>query len=341
MNAMERVLTSLSHKEPDKVPLMQVYTIYGAKELGVSIEDYFSNIDNVIEAQVLMQQKYKNDCFCGFYYTTIELEAFGGKTIFFEDGPPNAGPPIIQTPTDIHQLKIPPILGNKPLEKILETIRRLKKESDGKIPVLGVVTSPFSLPVVQMGFDHYLDLMINDRALFWELMSINKTFAIQWANAQLEAGANAICYADPVSSPSIIPKTLYKQTGFLVAKEVLNAINGATATHFASGLVTPVIDDLAETNTNLISVSSNEDIKVVKERAGSRMAIMGNMNGIEMCHWTTAESETIVKNIIGKAAAGGGFLLSDNHGEIPYQVPSKVLLAIAGAVDKYGWYHNQ
>ncbi|HSO82907.1 MAG TPA: methylcobamide--CoM methyltransferase MtbA, partial [Thiocapsa sp.] len=35
---------------------------------------------------------------------------------------------------------------------------------------------------------------------------------------------------------------------------------------------------------------------------------------------------------------GGGFILSDNHGEIPYQVPEDTLLAISEAVHRWGTY---
>ena len=35
---------------------------------------------------------------------------------------------------------------------------------------------------------------------------------------------------------------------------------------------------------------------------------------------------------------GGGFILADNHGEIPWQVPDGVLTAIAQAVARWGRY---
>ena len=45
-----------------------------------------------------------------------------------------------------------------------------------------------------------------------------KRFCVDWSNAQLEAGATAICYFDPVSSVSMIPRELYLKTGFEIAK---------------------------------------------------------------------------------------------------------------------------
>jgi len=62
------------------------------------------------------------------------------------------------------------------------------------------------------------------------------------------------------------------------------------------------------------------------------------MNGVEMRTWTPEKAKGIVKELIQKAAPGGGFILSDNHGEIPYQVGDETLLAIAEAVKEYETY---
>ena len=340
MKPIERVSSAMSFEEPDRVPLIQSLSFYGAKELGMEIKDYFSNPEKIVEAQLLMQKKYHNDCLIGTSYASAEFEAFGGKTIFAKEGPPNAGMPVIRSVRDIEKLREPNIEECAGLQRILETIRLLKQESNGDLPVLGGVISPFSLPVMQMGFEHYLNLIIGNTEAFQKLMNVNKTFCIKWANLQLEAGATAVGYADPVSSPTIITRQMYRQTGWPIAKEVLAAINGTTAIHFASGATIPVIDELAETKTSLIAVSSREDIGEVKRLANSRMAIMGNLNGIEMCRWDKHDAENAIKNIIRKAGKGGGLLISDTHGEIPYQVPQEVLLAIADSVEKYGVYQN-
>lgn len=337
-SSLERVLTTLGHKEPDKVPLFLLLSYYGAKELGISIKEYFSKPKYVFEAQLKMAEKYKNDCLYPFFYASVETEAFGGDTIFIENGPPNSGKPIIKTEKDIIELQAPEIENSEILQRVLRTISMLKDEVNDRIPIIGVVMSPFSLPVMQMGFDKYLDLLLENKDLFNKLMKVNEEFSVNWANSQLQAGATAICYFDPVSSPTIITKEMYRETGMKTAKRTLSKINGPTATHFASGRSLQIIDELAETGTAIVCPSSLEDIAKVKSKAKGKLTVMGNLNGIEMCRWTKEVTELKVKNIINKAAKGGGFILSDNHGEIPYQVKEETLLAISNAVDKWGTY---
>ncbi len=338
MTSMQRVLTTLEHKEPDRVPLFLLLTTHGAKELGLSIKDYFSSAANVVEGQLRLLQKYKHDCLLGFFYAPAEIEAWGGEVIYYDDGPPNSGRPFIGSNAEIDRLSPPKIKETPVLQNILAAIRLLHQKSAGKTPVLGVAVSPFSVPVMQMGFDAYLDLIYGQPQLFERLMEINEAFCVDWANAQLEAGATAICYFDPVSSPTIIPRDDYLTTGYLVAKRTINRINGPVATHLASGIALPIIDDIVETGSGAVGISASEDLAKIKEACRGKLTIIGNLNGIEMARWNEQETAAAVKAAIAKGAPGGGFILADNHGEIPWQVPGDVLLALSEAVRTHGCY---
>ncbi len=85
MNSMQRVLTALSHKEPDRVPLFLLTALQGAKELGLSIEDYFSRADYVVDSQMRLLKKYRSDCLYPFFYVAIEMEAWGGGFILADN----------------------------------------------------------------------------------------------------------------------------------------------------------------------------------------------------------------------------------------------------------------
>jgi uroporphyrinogen decarboxylase len=53
---MERVLTALSHKEPDRVPLFLTLTLHGAKELGLSIKEYFAKAEHVVKGSLYYEK---------------------------------------------------------------------------------------------------------------------------------------------------------------------------------------------------------------------------------------------------------------------------------------------
>ncbi len=335
---MQRVLTTLGHKEPDRVPLFLLVTMHGAKELSLSIKEYFSKAENVVEGQLRLRAKYRHDCIYNFFYAPLEVEAWGGEVIYCDDGPVNSGAPFIQNFQDIKNLEPPKVEESPCLGKVLKSAQMLKEKIGDDAPIIGVVMSPFSLPIMQMGFDKYIELMYERHDLFEYLMKVNEEFCVNWANAQLKAGATAICYFDPVSSTTISTRKMYLKTGFEIAKRTITRINGPTATHMASGCCLPIIEDLAQTGTAIVGVSCEEDLEDLKNKCKNKLTVLGNLNGIEMRHWSPAKAEEEVKKAISQAGIGGGFILSDNHGEIPWQVSDDLLMAISEAVHKWGQY---
>jgi len=338
MTSMERAMTAIGHKEPDRVPIFHMLSMYGAKELGLSIKNYFSKPGNVLEGQLRMRKKYSNDCIYTFFYAPIEIEAFGGEVIFTEDGPPNSGEPFIKTIEQIKTIQVPGIYDSQQLKRVLDATSLIKKSVGDEVPIIGVAMSPFSLPVMQMGFEKYLELLYFREDEFNQLMKINEEFCVAWSNAQLEAGATAICYFDPLASQKIIERKKYLETGNKIAKRTIGRIKGPTATHLASGLGLPVVDDIVSTGSAVLGVSFEDDIVKMKEKTKNKICLLGNLNGIDMVNWDVNKTRKEVRQLIQKAAPGGGFILSDNHGEIPWQVSEDILLEISETVKEYGKY---
>lgn len=312
--------------------------MHGAKELDMSIEEYFSRGEYVAEGQILMQKKFRTDCLYPFFYASVEMEAMGGDVYYSEDGPPLSAAPIFRNPADINSMAVPEVESSASLGKVLDAIRLLKAESGDNTPIIGVVMSPFSVPIMQLGFNKYLDLLDESPEIAEILLEKNRIFCREWANAQIAAGAHVICYFDPMASSTMTSRDIYKRWGYESAKKVIGEIHAPVVTHLASGRAIPVMDLLLATGSVGLGVSAEEDLADLKNACRGNAAVIGNLNGIEMRRWTAAEAKEKVKDLILKAGAGGGFIIADNHGEIPYQVPDRVLHAVADAIDKWGRY---
>jgi len=338
MNSLERVLQALEHKEADRVPYFLHLSMHGAKSLKMSLKEYFSKGSYLAEGQLLLQKRFGHDCLNGFAYAAIEIEAWGGEVIFHENGPPNSGKPMLHSPAQISKLKAPDPYDSPALKRVLDAIGIMKDNVGSEVPIIGVVISPFSLPVMQMGFPTYLDYLEGNSQELKQLLETNIEFCIQWANAQMKAGATVICYFDPISSPTCITPNRYREIGLPVARKVFSGIEGPTVTHFASGRVQRILDNVVDTGTLALGVGVDEDLKDLKDLAEKKIALIGNLNGVEMCRWTPKEARRKVKEAIAIAGKGGGFILSDSHGEIPWDVSFEVLDAIRDGVEEYGQY---
>ena len=333
---MERFLATVERRDVDRVPYVLPVMLHGARLLGMSLEQYFADAEAVADAQLCLQRRYGHDAIVSLYFAAIEHEAWGGSVRFFEDGPPNAGAPLVRSIEHIPTLRAPEIGDSPRLQKMLQSIRLMRAALGESVPIVGAIVSPNSVPVMQLGFEAYLHVILERRDLYDQLMAINEPFAAAWANAQLEAGASMMVYFDPVASPTILPRTLYRQTGWPVARRIIGQIKAPVAVGLASGRALPIIPDLIEAGATAVGVSCDDDLAACKRAAGTAMTVMGNLNGIAMRRWTRDEVDVQVRTAIDAAAAGGGFMLSEHHGEVPLQVPDATLMALAEAAQRWG-----
>lgn len=337
MTSLERVLTTLRYVEPDRVPLFLLLTMHGAKELQVPLPEYQRDAGLQAEGQLRLRAKFGHDCLVGAPYAAADVEAWGGEVIFRDDGPPNAGEPLIKDFEAIRTLEPPAIEGNPVVGATLRLIELLAERSHD-VPIVGGVVAPFSLPVMQLGFEQYLILMTERPDLFERLMAVNEEYCVAVANAQLAAGATAIGFADPVASTTVVSPQVYRDVASRIAARTLARIHGGVAVNVATGRCLDIIGDMAQTGAVAVQVGPDEDLADLKRAAGGNVAILGNLNGIAMRHWTPSEAEAEVKRALAAAGPGGGFVLADGHGEIPFQVPDEVLFAVAEAARTWGAY---
>ena len=100
----------------------------------------------------------------------------------------------------------------------------------------------------------------------------------------------------------------------------------------------PVMDEIAAAGALILGFSCDDELRAVKAASRGKICLIGNLNAVDMVNWDGVRAEAEVKKLIDGAGEGGGLIISDNHGEIPFQVPEEVLLAVSDAVHKYGKY---
>ena len=335
MTSAERIGAAMSFREPDRVPFFLPAHMHAARRLGLGIRECLETPRHVVAAQLLLLDWLGHDVVTGAPPAAFEVEPWGGTVDFDEAGPPVAGPPPIR-PQDIARLQPPRLEGSARLLGALEAIATLRARVGNEVPVMGAVVSPFSLPVLQLGFEAYLEVMLERPLDFERLMAVNETFCLEWARAQVRAGATAMSYADPVASPTVVPLETAREKALAVARRVLPQVGVPFVFSFASGRALPLVDDLVGLGAMAVVVSAQEDLGEALERCRGRIGVVGNLNALAMCRWSIADAESAVVLALRAAGTGGGWILADNHGEIPFPVPDDVLSTIAETVRSRG-----
>lgn len=85
MNSMERVVTALKHKEPDRVPVYPVLGGCTRSYVGATYEEWATNADVCAEAFLKCREDLDLDCIVTLIDLSVECTAWGQELIFPEN----------------------------------------------------------------------------------------------------------------------------------------------------------------------------------------------------------------------------------------------------------------
>jgi len=338
LGSWQRIQAALRGEEADRVPFFLPVTMHGARAVGVPLRGYFSSVDDVVEGQLRLRARLGHDLVTSFLHASLEVEAFGGQSVFYDDGPPNAGDPPLHGADDVMALQPPRPEEVPGLRRTLEVTRRLAARVEGACPVLAAVVSPFSLPAMQLGLPRWFELLHEQPDVAARLVGVNESFTVAWANALAAAGAAPLVFFDPVASPELVPEPIYQRLARASLRRCLAAIKAPVIVGYASASSLARVPDAIAAGAIAIMGSPLEPLPALAAACADRLTVIGGLDSIALARATPAQAAATARAAIQAVGRGGRFLLCEHHGEIPWQVSEEVLDAIAATVHRHGRY---
>jgi uroporphyrinogen decarboxylase len=336
---LERVVAVLQHRLPDCVPVFPVMLMQGAGEMGMDLKTYFSRGEYLAEGQLRLLEKFGHDCVLGIPHVVEDISAFGAEIMYYHNGPPSPGTIRIQDYSDLETMTVPDPYDAPMLVETLNAIETLAGEVGGGIPILGACIAPFSLPSMLMGTERWMELLFFEEEplrsdVLSYILDLTSKFCARWANAQLKAGATAIVLADGMASASVLNRQQFIDLALPVVKSIVPQING-TVIHEGVGDLNPMLDLLPATGVAGVMLTCDDDLTKAKAMVGKQLALIGNLNNIEIRRWTPEQAAAYAGTALKAAAPGGGYILGVQGPEIPLGVSDEVIHALVQAAHNW------
>ena len=336
MNSLERVLAAATFQGPDRPPVFLVLLQQGAIELGVPLAEYYCRGDLLAEGQTRLIEKYGHDCVVGVPHIVEDTMPFGTELKYYDAGPPSVTGMSITRYEQIPELPVPRAADHPQMRQTLTAIEKLANRFKGEVPILGAVIAPFSLPSMIMGTKHFIHLMKDETGLrekYWDTL-LNKCieYVVQWANDQVEAGADIIVLADGMASADILTTHEFQEEAYPVLMETIPKINAFVAYEFVgkAEAMLPYCQDLPVV---AFLVGSDDNLTVSRGSLDGKKALVGNVNNLKLTHWDRDRTYYECRKALHSMAnPGGGFILANQGPEIPYHTPEENIHAFLEAV---------
>ena len=341
MTGMERLLAAINGSAADRIPIFCNLLDQGARELGISLEEYYAHGEYVAEAQLRMREKYGHDNLWSLFYVGKEAELLGCKNILFaKDGPPNVQDFVIKTHADVHRLQIPDDITNHPaFQEQLKCLRILRAKAGGKYPICAYITASMALPALLMGMDKWIELLfLGPDEVCDELLHKCHEFFVKELLAHRQAGTDVIVYSNPFGSPSIVPMKFFMERSLPWIEKDMQAVGTQGVVYYCGmAAFNPVIDIvLKRTGIGVYYLSPFDDVAEGKRIIADRALTCGIINDIPLIDWSPEEIRREVKRIIEAGRPGGKFLFGT--GVMPYGIPETNIRTMLDAAYEFGSY---
>jgi len=266
----------------------------------------------------------------------IPVEAMGVPLEFHDHKGPMLGKSI-QSQRDVDGLRVPDPVEEVPF--VLETIRILRREFEGKVPLIGFSGAPFTLAsyIVEGGtsknFIQLKKLMYQAPELYRAMLEkITRTVTV-YLNAQIAAGAQAVQIFDTWAG--ILTPGDYEEYALPYTRQVVAGLNrkGVPVIHFANDCAT-LLSSVRTLPVDVIAVDWRIPLDVAAAVVGPDKALQGNMDPTMLFH-PPEKIDECVREVLHRGENASSHIFNLGHGILPPTNPEHAI-AMVEAVHRFG-----
>jgi uroporphyrinogen decarboxylase len=250
------------------------------------------------------------------------------------EGPSIARP--IRSPADVERLRS--FEPREALSHVLETIRLLRRELAGRLPLIGFGGAPFTLAAyaIEGGpstiYARTKAFMYSQPDAWHRLCGKFATLMADYLRAQVEAGAQALQIFD--SWAGTLGRVDYREFAMPHTARIFDELNhlGVPLIHFGVG-TTAILPDLAEAGGDMVGVDWRLPLDEAWTVLGPGRGIQGNLDptlllGPEDRLFAAAD------DVLRRAAGRPGHVFNLGHGILP-DTPVEHVQALARRVHEF------
>jgi uroporphyrinogen decarboxylase len=254
----------------------------------------------------------------------LPLEAMGAELVFAKgDGPTFPNP--VRTREDVARLREPDVPAT--LGYVFDAMRLVRKELNGRVPVLGFGGTPWTLAayLVEGGgskhFEHLLAWSYGDPEGLAVLLDRVADVSIAYLSGQIEAGAQALQLFDTWGG--LLDLSRWKSLALPPLRKIVEALRGRHGRipliYYING-GTHLLPGLAELPVDVLSVDWRLPLDEVRRRLAplapsSPRVLQGNLDPAALLA-PIPEIERRAAALV-EAGRGGGHVVNLGHGILP------------------------
>jgi uroporphyrinogen decarboxylase len=267
-----------------------------------------------------------------------------GLGLYFEEG---EGPKFERTVSDEASIKTLRVPDMAKLQYVFDAVSQIRKSVNKRVPLIGFSGSPWTLATYMVegkGGTDFLNtkkLMYSRPELLHHILEVNAQTIIQYLNAQIAAGAQAVMIFD--SWGGALSHNAYTEFSLDYMQKIVNGL-----TKEAEGRKVPSIvftkggalwlEAQAEIGADALGLDWAVDIGQARKRVGNKVALQGNLDPAILLS-TPEAIEKEVASILASYGHGNGHVFNLGHGITQWTPPENAACMLKAVRELSQQYH--
>ena len=267
-------------------------------------------------------------------------DAMGLGLNFVQGEGPTFARPLRHAP-DIEKLAVPDMDGE--LRYVMDAVRLIRKELDGRVPLIGFAGSPWTLACYMVegqgsrDFAKAKALAWNESALAHRLLDTLAQSVAAYLSAQAAAGAQALMVFDTWGG--LLTPDMFREFSLRYLSEVTERLRADAHTAelpvilFSKG-AGQHLAALADTGCSALGVDWTVNLAEARAATGNRVALQGNLDPAAL-YAAPALIREQVRGVMDSFGEPTGHVFNLGHGITPQVHPENVAVLV-DEVHRYG-----
>jgi uroporphyrinogen decarboxylase len=327
MTGAERMLAALRHEQPDATPVWFMRqagrTLPAYRDLRERYEilTLAKTPELCAEVTLMPVRTFGVDAAVMFADIMLPLEPMGVEL----EIEPSVGPIIhnpIRSADDVARLRV--IEPAEDVAFVMEAIRIVRRELDGRQAVIGFSGSPFTLACYLIEgrpsreYAIAKALMYREPETWHELMRKLTEVVIRYLAAQVAAGAQVVQLFDSwVGALSPADYVTYVQPH---VSRIFASVRDVPTIHFGTQTAA-LLEDMVAAGGDVFGVDARQLLDVAWNRIGFERGIQGNLDGARLlAGWEATAAGA--RDVLRRAGGRPGHIFNLGHGVLPDTDPA-------------------
>ena len=270
----------LKKKPVDYPPNFDILMTFAAHYIQQPLSKYYLDYKVLVQANLAMVEDFQIDIVQAISDPYRETYDCGAKITFPEDGLPICLRPLLDTPHKIKTLSFPHPGEGKRMSDRLEAVTMLRQHVDHTIPVMGWVEGALAEAGDLRGVQNLLMDVLEEPDWLEELLEKITALEIEFARAQIKAGAHIIGLGDAVAS--LVSPEIYIKYALPYEQRIFKAVHEEkvlTRLHIC-GNTSAILQHMVKSGADIIDLDWMVDMKSAAERFGGQIAFCGNFDPV-------------------------------------------------------------